>query len=468
MTNVYHLPTARSKPINKTDGLEGKARRAERLRRALANKVVFNQDDQLRAAANTHRLLGELESEFSVKRCIVAREAGLGGNGDTDSTKRLDTYTLPNDANDKRRGRIAKKPDKYFEFAKVIANHRGEADDLILCRLFEGCSYGSDIEIIDDWENRSWTMLAEQIHQMAEAVISDVNLPDYWRRVAGIFEVRYDVRKGAFANEWTNSSLFELKEGLADNVICSDEIPPVPSTFLARRLQADPVSGALSATDGTEIPVTFRLWLEIRLALGPVNGLSRIGPLLEFRTVLDALDENNSLVTFDNPYTDGSDIIRVARRDGVEIALNNLYLSPFDDGSVQYRNSPEPEYRPSIEWSDEFSYEHSYFAWRDVSPALLREIFGDESHQYEVSERLLGEYRANLPPVRFGEGTPGAALQVELLQGALETALIEECQRLIDDFERYRFDFEARVRAAEAAAQARWRTRTKRTRPSEN
>jgi len=468
MTNVYHLPTARSKPADKANSLKGKARRAERLRRALANNAGFNRDDQLRVAGNLQRLLEEMETEFDVKRRDIAQEGGLGGNGDTDSTKRLDTYTLPVGATEKRCNRIAKKPHRYFDIARVIARHRGDPDDLILCRIFEGCSYGSDIEIIDDWEDRSWTMLAEQIHQMAEAVISDVNLPDYWHRVAGMFEVRYNVREGAFANEWTNSSLFELKEGLADNVICSDEIPPVPSAFLARRLQADPVSGALSATDGTEIPVTFRLWLEIRLALGPVNGLSRIGPLLEFRTVLDALDENNSLVTFDNPYTDGSDTIRVARRDGDEIALSSVYVSPFDNGSGPYLDAPQPEYRPSVEWSEELSYEHYYFAWRDVSPALLREIFGDESHQYEVSERLLGEYRSNLPPVRFGDGTPGAALQVELLQGVLETALIEECRRLFDGFERYRFDYEARVRAAEAAAQARWRTRTLRTRPSEN
>lgn len=70
-------------------------KRASALRAARDKNQAFSADDQECAAFNLHQLLEEVCATGELKKLDVVIKVGLGGSNSTDSTKRLDTYTLP-------------------------------------------------------------------------------------------------------------------------------------------------------------------------------------------------------------------------------------------------------------------------------------------------------------------------------------------------------------------------------------
>src|SRR5690606_22073443 len=108
--------------------------------------------------------------------------------------------------------------------------------------------------------------------------------------------------------------------------ICSDEIPPVPSVRLATRQLGAGIDGLLYIKDRSPLCVTYEHYLDIRLALAPSTRFDRIDSLLEFRTVFVATDSQGNDVTFDNPFPEGSDVIRQATIDGNVYQVENVEL----------------------------------------------------------------------------------------------------------------------------------------------
>ncbi len=436
MSNVVSFVPASARP-RPTEASLGQLRRAAALRHARDTRARFSTEDQERVAQQFHRLLEDLKIHRGLSKTEVAQKAGLGGNKLTDSSKRLDTYTLPENANPARRARIAQKPGRYFSFATAIADLLKEPEEPFLCQIFEGCSFGSLAEELPDWDTERWVVLARQVTLMARSVIYDTGLQEYWKAVS-MLDVPFDVRKGLFEAAWGSSDNFALRQGLASNAICSDEIPPVPSCFIARRLMVEPQPGILVLKDGRKLPLKFRFWLEIRLALAPINDIAEVGPLIEYRTVLDAVDENQNVLTFDNPHTGGFDVVH-------EVLING---EPHGVSAMPDLEESEPERR--------YGTEHSYFAWDEVSPALLREVLSGREHRFETSLRLSDRLFDRRPPVRFEQGSPAAIFQMELLDGALEQELKQACFRLKEKFDLYRRGTYDRILAVEAAASARW------------
>lgn len=443
MTNVVHLhPEAHGAP-----DLGAKLRRAEALRRAVLAKARFSLEDQLRTARNLHRLLTEWRGSkrFDLDRFLDV--AGLGGNGLTDSTKRLDTYTLPEDAPRARRNRIAKKPSKYLAIACAAAAELEEPEEVMLCRIFEGCSFGTDQDVDEDWETGSWEILADLLSRMAAAIVRDRDLKGYWRKVRSM-NGRYDVRKGVIRADADCLDYVVEGYGYAGAVICSDEIAPLPSVPLGRRREGPAVPGEIRLLDGRKLGVDFTFWLEARLALGPVHATDSVGPMIELRTVLEGATADGQAVVLGNPFTDMSDRIETVSVDGNVLKIDSIVLS-------DYELVPEAEYRQGGD--------HSYFAWEEVSPALLRRLLVPDDLErtgpFLAIDRNSGIWVEERPPSRYGRGSAAAVLHTDLLTGRLEQALVQVCDDLVDRLEALRGAEGRRIREAEAAALTRWARR---------
>ena len=167
--------------------------------------------------------------------------------------------------------------------------------------------------------------------------------------------------------------------------------------------------------------------------------------MIEFRTVLEATGPDGGVITFDNPFTDGSDFIRTATIGGAVRDVSSV--EPTD-----YNLVPEADFRQD--------FEHSYFAWEEVSPALLRRLFVPDDPErtgpFEAVSRHEGVWIKELPASRFSQGSAAHVLHVDLLTGRLERELGEVCADLADQLKAFRIAQDDRIRDAEAAALDRW------------
>lgn len=199
----------------------------------------------------------------------------------------------------------------------------------------------------------------------------------------------------------------------------------------------------MSFEENETTDVSFLLWLEVRLALGPVNDHRSIGPLLEFRTVLEAVMEDERIMRFDNQFTDGSDTIERAFLDDEEFPVHCLgFADCFLIGEAEFRSGVE----------------HSYFSWREVSPALLRALLDENNSERNAAfipvRRHEGVWVIDLPPSRFSRASAAGVLNIDLLTGALEAELGAECDRLAAGLDALRAEQDRVIRDAEA--EAKW------------
>jgi len=199
------------------------------------------------------------------------------------------------------------------------------------------------------------------------------------------------------------------------------------------------IDGLLHLKGYQPISMTYQHWLDIRLALAPAARFDRIDSLLEFRTVFVGTDTQGNVVSFDNPFTDGSDTITAATLNGQAHQVENVELD--------WEAVPD---NPDVE------YEHSYFTWQEISPGMLRQLFDRNDPDLRVLDREAGSFWEDWPQTRFPTSSVAAIVQRQLLSGALEQELTEEAQRLVSLFGSHRDLMREKARQAEAAAKARW------------
>lgn len=441
MSNVFELKTGQRRPTSSHEAFAAKIKRAKALRASFDQRAVFSIEDQTRAAANLHRLLEYLNKDRGLPKRQIAQESGLGGSGDVDSTKRLDPYTLPEGASQSRVGRLAKKPGKYFEIAEAIARILKEPTEVYVCQIFEGCSFGTGRAFEPDWEDEGWGRLADLLRRMSAAVIRDEDVSKYWLDVVKLNGC-YDSRTGHLHQSNTALDCVGCETGLAGWSAYPDELPPIPSVLIGQRLMMEPHEDTLVLKDGRQIEAEFRIYLEARLALAPVNQDGLPGPMIEFRSRLDAFSETEGRIDFDNMHSDGSggsDAIRSALINGAEVEIAEFPLL----------DAPEAEWR-------EDGYEHVYFAWEEVSPAILRSLFGEIERPFGIIFRERGTFVQELPPSRFPEGSAGFYLNAYLLTGELEKDLAAACRDCADKVALFREALDQRIVTAEAEAEMRW------------
>jgi hypothetical protein len=422
------------------NAMESKYARAAMLDAARDKRQLFSPEDQKRAAANLHRLLERLAKQRDFTKRRVVEAAGLGGQGLVDSTKRLDAYTLPDRAGPDRIKRLAKKPAKYFKIARAIASLTNEPPESYLCQIFEGCSFGTNTAFEKDWDEHRWARLAELLRRMSTSVIRNEAVADYWTR-AGQVNGQYnsltgEIRAGVHILDGVGSST-----GLAGWVAHPDDLPPVASVLLGERPMVDSWVAKFQLSGGRLIEAHFSLLLEVRLALAPVNQDGAPGPMIEFRSRLDAYSEALGEIVFDNRHSDGSGGLNAISRARVEGQWFEILKFPkLEAVAAECRQDCE----------------NDNFAWEEISPASLSSLFGDPAMPFEMVYKKRAVPYEDLPPNRFESGTAAFFLSAHLISGGLEDELAESCRACAAILKAYRIDLESRISEAEAEAERRW------------
>ena len=349
---------------------------------------------------------------------------------------------MADDERSLRVARLAKKAAGYGKFARAYATLASLNEPDILCRVFSGCDFGTERRSQQsDWDAESWDNLGTLLTRAADRVIRKAKLAEYWRdvyQIPGQYDIRQDRIDGA---------PFPLSQGgfrLAQNTICSDEVPPIPSIALTRRLQSTPTKATIRLGDKEHRTAILLLWREVRLALGPVRALDNIGPLLEFRSILEA-EIGGQSVTFDNPFTDGSDLITQAIIDGHTIAVEVDEVDMLDMPSCA-----EPQ------------IEHSWFGWLEVTPATLRDAFTESPHDVprdfwgSISNRDEDTALRDRASSWFVSTHPAYFIETSLHSGSFERELLARCEYLKGLLSARKADAAAAARNAAAYTLARW------------
>ncbi len=430
-TNVIDISTGRTFEPRKS------AQRFQLLKEARDRRDPFSREDQKRAAGNLHRLL-ELVEKRGVSKRSVASKAGFEGQGKIDSSKRLDPYTLPDDAGPRRVERLAKKPSKYFKFARAVAQLEKRPDDeeFYLSEIFQGCSFGTGLPI-EDLEEFRWAKLRDLISKMAVSVIRDSQLVKYYTK-AYQTTGRYDARSGRILNSSDPLDVIGISAGgLAGCIEHPDDLPPIPSVLLGTRQMTGPQVAKLTLSNGRQIEATFTLLLEARLALAPAYLDGAPGPMIEFRSRIDARSQTLGEIVFDNRNSDGSQENNKMSRALIENQWWDLAGGPA---------------LAHVEAEERDESGHESFAWKEISPAFLRSIFGEGAPPFEMTYR----HSDDSSPSRFQSGEPGFFLNAHLISGPLKAELSEACRSCNKMLDTYRDELEIRISDAETAAQHRW------------
>ncbi len=421
--------------------LASKEKRASALRAAKDQGQAFSSQDQERAASNLHLLLQEVSKTRGLTKREVVVEAGLGGGVKTDSTKRLDTYTLPEGANEARKNRLAKKPGKYFEIAAAIANLLNEPPAPFICQVFEGCTFGADHQFLTSWEEEKWARLAQQLRMMGLAVARQTKVDAYWSEANkrnGFHDYRND--RLLFAAQAIDST--DCSTGLAGYTAHPADIPPVPSVLLGTKLLAGKSYARLCLSDRGEKEVVCTITLEVRLALAPVGRTGEPGPMLEFRSSLNVTNRN-----------DGETIITGAYFDEVDGALeiSGAGVAGGNDPVVRIEGLelPEAPYR--------YGCGHECWTWEEINPGLLQELFGDWESPLEMTYTRSMTNAEAIPPSRFEAGSAAFVLNAHLLTHALEAELTEACRDRANLLAQFCDAVDEQILRAEADAETRWR-----------
>ncbi len=420
--------------------LVAKEKRAAALFAARDKKQVFSPQDQERAASNLHRVLEEVSRDRGMSKRDVAIAAGLGGDGETDSTKRFDIYTLPKKASQSRKGRLAKKPGKYFEIARAIAGLLNETAAPFICEIFEGCSFGADREFLTEWDEEKWARQSENTRQMSAGVARQTEAERYWSEVVegnGLYDHHNDELVCAPQSIDSVGCL----TGLAGYKAHPSDLPPVPSVLLGTKALSEASPATLCFGDGKEIEVFAEVFLEVRLALAPVGRSGLPGPMLEFRSSLSATSKAGGEAVIESAYFDvvddvphvrGSDVVDY---DGAIAALEGFQL-------------PKDLYRDGCG--------HSCWAWEEISPGLLREVFDDFAAPFLSCFGWSGLDTDQTQTSRFEAGTPAYFFNAHLISGTIERRLIEACNGRVALLRRFRDVEHQKILEAEAEASARW------------
>ena len=419
-------------------------RRAGQIRAAAERRDPFRPDDQARVASHLHRLLEETVRTDGIPKRDVAERMGFGADVVT-SSKRLDPYTLPDEAGPARLARLAKKPHRYLDFACCLAGLTGRSEDALLCLLFEGATFGTRRGADPNWDDAPWANLVRLLHRMAGGVIRAADLDRYWQEAVHAPGTHDPVEARLEHGPWPIDREGSESGGVAGLIASPADLAPIPSVVLGTRPMAELEEVALMLADGRTVVLDLALQLEVRLALAPVGSSGAIGPLLEFRSRLDAAHEDGP-IEFDDPHLVGGAFPR-------RIRIGGAWCDIAGDPDLAWAE---------VDWGDEdlpwaesrAAYGHASYAWHEITAEALEAFLDPALRPLTVPTGVVD--RSAGTPTRFAKGTPGHALSLRLLEGDLEHDLLADARHWTEELSRLRREVGERVGAAEAEAEARW------------
>ena len=445
MNDVIDIRTGASIASRSTKREENFGLKAARIREAVGAGKRLSEPDQEKVARNFHEILEDLAtSDSSIRRRIV-EATGFGAQNGTDSTKRLDPYVLPPTGSEARRARLAKKPGKYLIFATALAEEapNGKSEDEYLCGLFQGASFATEIKTQSDWDEEAWASLDRLIRAMVSAVSRRENLSSYWAMMKSLNASYWYEERGELRYSHNCIDPDDISSGITDDVFYPDDKPPVPSVLIAQRPLLPPRvdMGWIEGLGDCEL--VHKLFLEVRLAVVPRAGTGRPAPFFEFRTRLDVIHDDLGELLLDNRY------FWFAIKNALVGGERRAVKIDFD---VSYDELSGEDYR--------LGCEQSYWGYKEVTPAMLKELFGSVRSVFETIAQKqpyrIDQAGGGYPPSRFAGFSTPWWLSAHVTSGLLEKELTEavrSCKQLVDD---YRADLQRKIELFEGEALKRW------------
>jgi hypothetical protein len=454
MGDVIHFPASSGLQEQPASSISverpGEVRRsAERvwIRKAIAAVRTFrNMEDVKQAARNLTEMLQEAK-ERGITKAEIARR--IWTRDQENPSKRFDKLTVPRDGlpTDDRIRRLQRRTSHYDKVAVALGESVPEwSPDDALVRVFRKTSVARELDAIIDGRGAraddpdySWFHLAEMLDSLSRSVSQKANLDGYLQIIAHMGG-RFDLAEGKIeAASGSNNRL--LPHGpLADNFEIVEHFPPIPSVPIFDELLVPAFRHPLTiiSVDSqitTTVEVEARVWREIRLAIGPVNTVDRVGPLFEVRTRLELADGDKPIELL-KPwlYLDFPDEVTI-RIDGLEFRT-----------TIDF-SSRDLEWRELLMWRGriigatsavplraDLQPEHNYAAWRSVTPELCAELF-NRSIWNDVTS-VFGVYFHNTKKgsTLAPENTLGAILENALQSSeepTLASSLLDEAKRLV-------------------------------------
>jgi hypothetical protein len=280
-------------------------------------RTFVQREDIKQAARNLTDMLREAK-EKGVSGAEIAREVWPK---DRNPSKRFDKLTISRGRSldeDRRIGRLQKRPGHYQKVAKVLGERvPGWSVDSALVRVFRKTCVDLELSaIVEGREARAddpeycWRNLADMLDSLAESVSRKADLAAHLQRIA-VMSGRYNLADMAIVPTYSDiTSEFAsrlLPHGpLADNFDIFEHFPPIPSVPIFDELLVPSFKQTLIVTsadskDTTTLEVTVQVWREIRFAIGPVDSIDQAGSLFEARTRVEFADQKR-LIELPRPW----------------------------------------------------------------------------------------------------------------------------------------------------------------------
>jgi hypothetical protein len=428
---------------------------------------VFRATDVV--ARRLTQMLDEAKNKYRVNRTVVVRQAWPSFA--TPQLKRLYKITLgaegPHSSEHIRH--LDKRVKNYAVVARAIADLCGWNAEDTLIDLFRGTSIEEEMKAerlhapVREEPTEACQRLANLIHAMGAWIAQEVDFPAHLERIAKI-RGRYDLAVDAISS--AGGTL--LPHGpLAHNFEISDEFPPIPSVILFEELLLPSFKSSLrfDARKGVEaalknLLVEVRIWREVRLAIGPVDQISRPGPLFEVRTRVD-ISADNRRVLLRRPwlYLSGPENAEIVLDGKICTAEVDFSLEMPIDGSPKATASRAPLEGLGLgDGGEPLQPEHAYIVWYPVTPIVCQSLLNRYSPADTSTFRLL--VRENQVETLLPSGTVGAAIEAALLtedEHRIDFELMKEGRRLAEMVTRYSIEKQSKANNLHMQGLARWK-----------
>jgi hypothetical protein len=417
-------------------------------------------------------MLDEAKNKYRVSRTVVVRQAWP--SFPTPQLKRLYKITLgaegPHSSEHIRH--LDKRVKNYAVVARAIADLCGWNAEDTLIDLFRGTSIEEEMRAerlhtpVREEPTEAYQRLANLIHAMGAWIAQEVDFQVHLERISkirGRYDLAYDTINSAGGTLLPHGPL-------AYNFEVSNEFPPIPSVILFEELLL-PSFKSLLRFDVTkkgveaalkDVLVEVHIWREVRLAIGPVDQISRPGPLFEVRTRVD-ISADNRRVLLRRPwlYLSGPEDAEIVLDGKICTAEIDFGLEMPTDGSSKAMVSRAPLEGLGLGLGDggePLQPEHVYVVWYPVTPIVCQSLLDRPLPADTSVFRLL--VRENQVETLLPSGTIGAIIEAALLtedEHRIDFELMKEGRRLAEMVTRYSIEKQSKANNLHMRGLARWK-----------
>ena len=286
-----------------------------------------------------------------------------------------------------------------------------------------------------------WRVLSDTIHALAKEISRTEGLEEHQRAgisTPGRFDLAFREIRGvsAISNEAV------VFGPLAHGSAYIGSYPLIPSVVLFDEERSESARCILSVEAiGYEKDVLASVNREVRLAIGPADGLTEPSPLFEFRSVLDvfAHDDLDDVIKILSPWHDLESKDLIVQIDGewheATLSLPDGFSANLEEG---------------------IQFEHHDVAWRPVTAASCRDLFDRGAFSVAVHSSYADDYQVTICPPH----TLGAHIESLLFAGGDDSVVAKlrvDAKQVVEQLRAWQAEQVGAAITAHELLRARWR-----------